>query len=1196
MASEPERNVGERQARERFEFDPQELLRRAEASAGADQPDADYQDRDDAWQSESAGQDQFGSGFKFEDRQAGPTKANFGSILKAPWKLKKGGPTAFVAGGLLAGGMIISSIMTPALLINHVLELLTDSGNMQAYSGSVRTAKLVAKKWRKNSSTSGLTEKKNGFFKKKERFATITDATIERGKLNGMEFETETTLLGRKRITKIEVTDPSLPGGKMVFDDAASLRLAAENNPVLANKVYAVNRGQFGMMFDGTMTKIKQKLKIINKPIGGKQKAEADEDGDGSRSKKSAEAEADEELNRRVNAEPENLEEVKARANVDEADEVLKQDANEVVEEAQRVRDSGFDSKLAIAKLAGIVDKISDGCAMYNVVNKTIYAAKIAKSAQLARYAGTFLSLGSALRAGDATEEQIAYFANKLTATNPIQKEVNGHKVIESYEPTALDSQGMYYAMTGMTGPLNDSAKKFQLGMNESGAIKTFLAVKSKISSVASKVGLNVSQACLVMDSNLVASVGVGLTAVACAIGGAAGCAAAIHLPSILAGIGVSLGVVVLKLWLANTIKNAMGGNFANSKTQGEDMGNALYVGSQQYMGQGAMAGGNMPLSKDDALAYMEAYDNYVAQRAEQVRATTSPFDPTTRHTMMGSVVSGMLPYLARMQSVSGRIGSVLDYGRVALTNVLPKASALSEAEKRASRKAAFDICSDPEYRAYGGGNVALDPFCNFVLGVPKKELNSDRYSPNEVLEFLAPGTFELQADGKVTDHMIEYTADGSSGHQTSEYFSKVLGKGYLKTVDHGGQDCHAGPIIVNGELISSGYPGPYTDQQVSNPCLNEAGDDYQFEWRINDRKSVCAYYLRPKYDDEDEEWRIDTEIFCPKGDSRGRLIPFRELEDHKANPLYKFKMNCINRGQVPFGLEELQEAASQEHKKTGWNLGHALMGEVMGEVIDNGERCVLTAGNKERIMFALYFMDERVQCMLDDSQDCDTDAMINDVETRASSPSLNIDKDESDLVADLPDPQPGDGQRDVDGCQPPPKGASRKYDQLTDDEIRRITAAMMSEQGSSVKAIAFEASLLANLTDKSRKYKSPREYLLKSGWFNRRNVNQSYNRGRKCNNGRCWAEPTEAMIAAVDNVLRKGDRTTVADEHDTFGDIAWIKTGDKKYTSPRDIRNRKNYVNGKTVIKNRFGALYKFDCFPSRGADPFGKKFRLRP
>ena len=80
-------------------------------------------------------------------------------------------------------------------------------------------------------------------------------------------------------------------------------------------------------------------------------------------------------------------------------------------------------------------------------------------------------------------------------------------------------------------------------------------------------------------------------------------------------------------------------------------------------------------------------------------------------------------------------------------------------------------------------------------------------------------------------------------------------------------------------------------------------------------------------------------------------------------------------------------------------------------------------------------------------------------------------------------------------------------------------------------------------------------------------------------------------MIKAVDEVLRGGKRLTIADEHDSFSDIAWIQTGAKKYTNRKDIQNRANYVSGQTIIGNRFGARYRFDCFPSANADPFGQK-----
>ncbi|MBQ9631881.1 MAG: SH3 domain-containing protein [Lachnospiraceae bacterium] len=75
----------------------------------------------------------------------------------------------------------------------------------------------------------------------------------------------------------------------------------------------------------------------------------------------------------------------------------------------------------------------------------------------------------------------------------------------------------------------------------------------------------------------------------------------------------------------------------------------------------------------------------------------------------------------------------------------------------------------------------------------------------------------------------------------------------------------------------------------------------------------------------------------------------------------------------------------------------------------------------------------------------------------------------------------------------------------------------------------------------------------------------------------------SDAILAGVKDVLVNGNRTLplYVDEHDCFSDIQSISTG--------SVKDRKAYVQGKTVIKNRYNSTYTFWCFPDSTSDPFG-------
>lgn len=164
----------------------------------------------------------------------------------------------------------------------------------------------------------------------------------------------------------------------------------------------------------------------------------------------------------------------------------------------------------------------------------------------------------------------------------------------------------------------------------------------------------------------------------------------------------------------------------------------------------------------------------------------------------------------------------------------------------------------------------------------------------------------------------------------------------------------------------------------------------------------------------------------------------------------------------------------------------------------------------------------------------------------------------------------------------------------LSDKQIKGLTNMCVREQGSDINAIKFEASLMGNLADLHKK--DVYTYVRTSGWFG--HDTSLLDSPRDSVNGN---KITPEMIAAVKDVLVNGNRTTEANEHDCFGDITKVVNLDNcsKVTSSNNgrcnpsnkaIKDRNLYKPGKSVIYNRYGAVYTFLAFPSSTSDPFGK------
>ena len=151
------------------------------------------------------------------------------------------------------------------------------------------------------------------------------------------------------------------------------------------------------------------------------------------------------------------------------------------------------------------------------------------------------------------------------------------------------------------------------------------------------------------------------------------------------------------------------------------------------------------------------------------------------------------------------------------------------------------------------------------------------------------------------------------------------------------------------------------------------------------------------------------------------------------------------------------------------------------------------------------------------------------------------------------------------------PVKTGEKYN-LSDDDVAYLAYVAKREQGS-VAGSKLELSLMCNLYEKSKgKYKSVVDYVKNSGWFAKDSTSSYQN-------------PGADYVNAAKEVITEGNRYLPDNvvEHDCLSDITSISTG--------SVSNSSNYIPGKTVIKNRYGAKYVFVGFAPNGGDPFGYK-----
>lgn len=160
----------------------------------------------------------------------------------------------------------------------------------------------------------------------------------------------------------------------------------------------------------------------------------------------------------------------------------------------------------------------------------------------------------------------------------------------------------------------------------------------------------------------------------------------------------------------------------------------------------------------------------------------------------------------------------------------------------------------------------------------------------------------------------------------------------------------------------------------------------------------------------------------------------------------------------------------------------------------------------------------------------------------------------------------------------------------LTDAQLRGLAKVCQNEQGTVLGAKA-EASLMANRFELfGSSYGSGGDglfnYVANSGWF-------ANSKSTIYDTSNLRSE----ILSAVKEVLVLGNRTLAlyVDEHDCIDcgrygfDVKKIVTDGTTITTPEGLKNHNNYKQNRTIIYNRYGAVYTFYTFPTNSSDPFG-------
>lgn len=610
--------------------------------------------------------------------------------------LKKAGPLLGTGGVVGIGGFAMVALTSPSLLIVQMKEIYTEKFNTQLSSMQTRSSKLLIAKM--DNSRTGYCS--NGI-NIRCKYSSMSDKQVAKFKAAGIEVDPggTTAILGRTKPATLKFQGETIEAKDFASRAARDVEFRSALKQAY-NPKYA---GFVGKAWNNVASRFK-----ISKQPPELNAAESPEEARTKLNQLASEG-IDDVGNTRLTG-------TEKTCDDSECTDLSEEEKNEINSRSEdleaaknggaaadvRSKLSGLNSSTAtsIFKATGALDS---ACQVYGAMNMLSYLGKAVRSAQLVRYAMIFFTVADTIKAGESPDpEDVALLGTILTTTIKDSSDPSKNLV-----GSATDSFGYKNAAYGdVTGPESSMkiASRFTSGSgfvgSMSGATAAVLAplggrekargtCKVLANPAVQGVSLVLGVAMLFVPGVNVAKAGTSI-----AIAGVVGIALA-TLPSL----------------LADTIAGTVTDDIV-----GQESGDAQASGGCALLCDAlASQTGNAAMSKEDAIAYnslqTEVKNQYIADELREA----SPFDPMNPHTFIGSMVKNLLP----LQSSSNPLTVVSSLLSTSMSNIIPKSSAVSEADYAKS----LDICQDLDVLE---GEYAADPFCNIVRGIPPKYLNKD--------------------------------------------------------------------------------------------------------------------------------------------------------------------------------------------------------------------------------------------------------------------------------------------------------------------------------------------------------------------------------------------------------------------------------------------------------------------------------------
>ena len=675
---------------------------------------------------------------------------------------RKIGPSLTVGGISIFAFVGIGAIFSPFLMLNHVITIATEKWSFSEYSLTRRTQQIFGLKAtgaKTPVTTGGVFNTNIG-----NRFRPMTAKTIYRLWANGFELDIgDATKIGNK----VKINGISHNG--VSYSDAKSFTKALRKDTGMRNSLNKIYKPRVAQMFDKVGEKIKSKFNLKKFFSGAPKNADSKNmlTALQNETKSSQQINASANNSARQAVDPDNPN--ATTPSPDGASSAVR-DIDSNLKRAPAL--SGKASATNILKSLNVLGAAQMFCGYYQMAHGFAGMVKTSGLDQIMTSVAKAFSVGDQIKEGHGDSAAISAINTALVTptTYPVTETDDNGKLVESTSrpQTGSAAQAYLYAnqVTNISrqDQIDGSTSQYLMG----GIPPFFQGLYYTLNSDGGEI---VSKVCKVMTNPVV----VGATTVL-SIGLALLTAGSVNtVLAAIQGVPIMAMNVGLNLILP-TIASIAAGDTSCMFAKGQDMMNCLMIGFGGMAGKLAGGGGNTALTNNDAISMYIDHQQYLAEVAAEERASRSPFDTSSHHTFLGSIVhsfSSQLDQSSFASSLNSTFASLASVVSSSVSTFVPGASAF--VFDLATFKDSLNVCDDNAYK-----NIATDPFCNPIYGVNNLELDAE-----DVLSRLMNSKQLWVSEDGLTTEIQEtfYTTVDEEGTCTNQYdFRSPYGNGVCDT------------------------------------------------------------------------------------------------------------------------------------------------------------------------------------------------------------------------------------------------------------------------------------------------------------------------------------------------------------------------------------------------------------------------------